>query len=316
MPEPAFSKIRTFRRVWLSALVLLMSQIALYTFLRLRPGAIAFIPYLVGPKLLLLAAAVIFSFLLIQLACKRSLRLSRDWQLWTSAVALAAVVFISLVAYKVFPSSHDGKPSNICFQLPLDGEVGVMQGGATLEVNYHAAFPAQRYAYDLAVIREGKTHRGEGYVVWDYYIYGRPVRSPAEGLVIYTSDGDPDQSPSDEGWLPYKTAAGNHIVLEVGKREYLYLGHLQSGTIRVKAGERVTAGQELARAGNSGRSGGPHLHMHLQDSPAFNGGEGIPMEFCNYLAFDFGGDANSAQLVKRGMPTGKQRKQVVRHVVP
>jgi hypothetical protein len=56
--------------------------------------------------------------------------------------------------------------------------------------------------------------------------------------------------------------------------------------------------------------------MHLQDSPAFNGGEGIPMEFCNYLAFDFGGDANSAQLVKRGMPTGKQRKQVVRHVVP
>jgi len=40
----------------------------------------------------------------------------------------------------------------------------------------------------------------------------------------------------------------------------------------------------------------------------------IPTEFCNYLAYDLGGNPQSAQLVERGAPTGKQRKQVVRHV--
>lgn len=54
--------------------------------------------------------------------------------------------------------------------------------------------------------------------------------------------------------------------------------------------------------------------MHLQDSPEFNGGEGIPMEFCNYLAYDLGGNPQNARLVERGAPTGKRRKQVVRHV--
>jgi len=103
-------------------------------------------------------------------------------------------------------------------------------------------------------------------------------------------------------------------VLAVGTRQYLYLDHLQPGTIRVKPGEQVTVGQELGRAGNSGRSGAPHLHVHLQDSPEFNGGEGIPLEFCNYLVYDLGRDPSSAKLVKRGVPTGKQRKQVVRDV--
>ncbi len=81
----------------------------------------------------------------------------------------------------------------------------------------------------------------------------------------------------------------------------------------MKPGERVAAGQALGRAGNSGRSGAPHLHMHTQDSPEFNAGEGIPLELCNYMAYDFGGDPESAKMVARGMPTGRLKKQIVRH---
>lgn len=298
---------------WLVALFLLASQTVLYLALQLRPGKLAFIPYIVGPKLLLAASGLCLLFTLFTVARNRSLNWFREWRLWTTLAALSCVALLSLFAYEVYPSSYDGKPSKICFRLPLEGDVAVVHGGPTLEVNYHAASPAQRYAYDLGIAREGKTYRGEGYVVWDYYVYGQPVLAPADGLVVHTSDGDPDQSPSEEGWLPYKSVGGNYIVIEVGKREYLYLGHLQPGTISVKPGDRVATGKALAHAGNSGRSGAPHLHMHLQDSPEFNGGEGIPLEFCNYMAYDLGGEPESAELVERGMPTGRLRKQVVRH---
>ena len=296
--------------------MLLLGQIFLYSALQLRPGRLAFIPYFIGPTLLLAAAVVCLALALIDPVRKRSLKVLKNQVWWVSLGMLVAVILISLTAYRVFPTSHDGKPSKLCFQLPLRGDVEVVQGGLTLDVNYHAAFPAQRYAYDLALIQEGKTHRGEGYVVWNYHIYGQPVLAPADGLVIYTSDGDADQSPSEEGWLPYKSVAGNHMAIEVGPAEYVFLGHLQPGTIKVRAGERVQTGQELARAGNSGRSGAPHLHIHLQDSPEFNGGEGIPMQFCNYLAYDLLDDSHSSKLISQGIPTGRQRKQVVRQIDP
>ncbi len=81
---------------------------------------------------------------------------------------------------------------------------------------------------------------------------------------------------------------------------------------KVKGGESVITGRVLGRVGNSGRSGAPHLHTQLQDAPEFNGGEGIPMEFCNYMAYDVGSDSQSAKLVPRGLPTGRQKKQEVR----
>jgi hypothetical protein len=296
--------------------LLLLGQIFLYSVLQLRPGRLAFIPYFVGPKFLLAVAIVCLVVVLIDPMRERSVKILTDRAWWASVFMLVAVILISLNAYGVFPSSHEGKPSKICFRLPLTGDVEVVQGGLTLDVNYHAAFPAQRYAYDLARLQEGRTHRGEGYQVWDYYIYGQPVLSPANGLVIYSSDGDPDQSPSAEGWLPYKSVAGNHLALEVGPHEYVFVGHLAPGTIKVHAGERVLVGQELGRVGNSGRSGAPHLHIHLQDSPEFNGGEGIPMEFCNYWAYDLRDDSHSSRLISRGIPTGRQSKQVIHQVDP
>ncbi len=58
------------------------------------------------------------------------------------------------------------------------------------------------------------------------------------------------------------------------------------------------------------------IELGYQDSPEFNGGEGIPMEFCNYMAYDVGSDSQSAKLVPRGLPTGRQKKQEVRQLKP
>ena len=40
--------------------------------------------------------------------------------------------------------------------------------------------------------------------------------------------------------------------------------HLESNSVRVRAGSRVRAGQWMANSGNTGFSSGPHLHFAIQ----------------------------------------------------
>jgi murein DD-endopeptidase MepM/ murein hydrolase activator NlpD len=57
---------------------------------------------------------------------------------------------------------------------------------------------------------------------------------------------------------------------------YLYL---RRGSIRVRRGDRVTLGQQLAECGNSGNSTEPHLHFQLMDHPSVLLAAGLPMRF-------------------------------------
>jgi murein DD-endopeptidase MepM/ murein hydrolase activator NlpD len=66
----------------------------------------------------------------------------------------------------------------------------------------------------------------------------------------------------------------------------------------VKAGQRVVAGQELGRCGNSGNTSEPHLHFHLQDAPEFGQGNGLPAFFEHYIA--------DGEAVERGEPVRGQ----------
>ena len=57
------------------------------------------------------------------------------------------------------------------------------------------------------------------------------------------------------------------------------------GSVRVKVGQRVSAGQILGRTGNSGNSSEPHLHFHVQDLPdLFGDAKGLPVRFADYIA--------------------------------
>ncbi len=41
--------------------------------------------------------------------------------------------------------------------------------------------------------------------------------------------------------------------------------HMQTGSVRVKIGQRLRTGQIIGRLGNSGNTTGPHLHFGIQD---------------------------------------------------
>jgi hypothetical protein len=59
--------------------------------------------------------------------------------------------------------------------------------------------------------------------------------------------------------------AGNFVFLNCGTAHVL-LGHLHQGSVSVRPGDRVTAGQRLGAIGNSGNSDEPHLHVHAQQA--------------------------------------------------
>lgn len=166
-------------------------------------------------------------------------------------------------------------------RLPFDGEWYVYWGGRMVEDNYHAADPGQRYAVDFLVKEKNWSHAGEGKSPSDYYCWGRPVLAPADGTVVTAVSDLPDQM---IGAADPQNPAGNHVVIDLGNDEYLFLAHMRRGTISVKAGDRVTSGQPIGVCGNSGNTSEPHLHMHLQTTPELGNGEGLPMQFVNYRA--------------------------------
>ena len=74
---------------------------------------------------------------------------------------------------------------------------------------------------------------------------------------------------------------GNCVIIDHGNAEYSVLAHMQEGSVMVKAGERVAAGQVIGKLGNSGDAFGPHLHYQLQSGPQLFHDQGLPFRFQN-----------------------------------
>jgi hypothetical protein len=179
------------------------------------------------------------------------------------------------------PSEHLEHRTRANLRLPFDGEFFVVWGGRTVEQNYHATHPNQRFAYDLLVARDGSTHTGDGARNEQYHCFGQPILAPADGRVILAVDGIADNVP---GQMNAPQVAGNHVILDHGTGEYSVLAHLRNGSVAVRTGDRVARGQRLGECGNSGNSSEPHLHYQLQDGPEMGPSAGLPAQFADYLA--------------------------------
>ena len=148
-----------------------------------------------------------------------------------------------------------------------------------------------RYASDFTVAdADGRLFRGAGGRLEDWFAFGAPVYAPAAGRVVTLEDGIPDNAFSDGGVvfserLSPETPAGifgNYVVVDHGNGEHSLLAHLQSGSFRIKKGERVARGQQIARIGFSGNTDFVHTHYQLQNGPDPAAAEGLPAYFHDF----------------------------------
>jgi murein DD-endopeptidase MepM/ murein hydrolase activator NlpD len=93
--------------------------------------------------------------------------------------------------------------------------------------------------------RAGYTHQGQDVLTTE----GTPVVVPLSGTIASTS---------------YQAGgAGYYAVEDAGDGFDLMFAHCQQGSLAVSAGQVVTAGQLLCRAGQTGDATAPHLHFEM-----------------------------------------------------
>jgi hypothetical protein len=123
--------------------------------------------------------------------------------------------------------------------------------------------------------------------------FGQPVLAPADGVVVraHSARRDHWSRTSPLGLLYMFTVErlrelfgpsrilGNHVVLDLGDEVFAVLAHLRHRSVRVAAGQRVIAGQQIAECGNSGNSSEPHLHFQLMDHHSVLLAAGLPVRF-------------------------------------
>jgi hypothetical protein len=115
-----------------------------------------------------------------------------------------------------------------------------------------------------------------------WVFYGAPVLAVASARVVAAADRFPDQIPTDPRPVTLREADGNYVILALGKGRYAFYAHLEPGSVRVRKGQRVRAGDVIGRLGNSGSSTGPHLHFHVMDRPSALDSDGLPYVFRNF----------------------------------
>ena len=153
------------------------------------------------------------------------------------------------------------------------------------------AYGAQRYAIDWVRYRivngTATTWTGPEDRNSSYFCYDSPIYSMTPGIVTQVLDGIPENVPHSGKMaidVNFVNAGGNHVVMYIGYGLYAFYAHMRPGTIKVKVGDHVNAGDIIGHVGNSGNSTEPHLHEHIINRPSFLAGQGVPYEFAHFEA--------------------------------
>jgi hypothetical protein len=191
------------------------------------------------------------------------------------------------------------------YYLPLKGKIIVWDGHDFNSDNRRSADDAadrkinnitknsNRYAYDLMSIdASGSMYHGSPFKKQNWYVFGKPVYVPSDGKIVEVQNNIPDNEFNGKVIQSPKLAAnadpkrmGNYIIIEHGNGEYSMLQHLEQGSIRVRVGEMVKAGEQVGIVGFSGDAIYPRLHYTVINSPKELAAEGIPSYFNNYKLY-------------------------------
>jgi murein DD-endopeptidase MepM/ murein hydrolase activator NlpD len=186
------------------------------------------------------------------------------------------------------------------FRFPMTGQWFVAVG-PTPHTAHRWALP-EEFAFDIVGLGDGsRSYSGSGTAFEDYHAYGADILAAADGKVI-TVKTDVAEDPTTlrqpgetveaygERVGAYQmqlvasdinSIAGNYVAIDHGNGEFSVYAHLKPGSVMVKAGDVVKAGQVMAQLGSSGNSTEPHLHFQVCDRAEPLECAGIPVNFTN-----------------------------------
>lgn len=210
-------------------------------------------------------------------------------------------------------ATRSGKPEEVQVSIPIDasatktpmrfplaGRWAVVVAG-TPHGGHRWALP-EAFAYDIAAFgADDKSYRGDGQAFEDYYAYGAPVLAAGDGVVVDVVADQPEllealRRPGESfdaygdrmGALQMKligqgerAIGGNAVIIDHGNGEYSLYAHLKPGSIPVKVGDHVKAGDRIGALGASGNVTEPHLHFQVCDGPSALHCAGVPLSFTN-----------------------------------
>jgi hypothetical protein len=212
-----------------------------------------------------------------------------NWVLAGLESALS-LLFIYLITGAGGAYSYDTKPVDLSFPF-RNGVFSPYWGGngkVSSFMNYHYLSSvhqgaktnlAMRYAVDIEKLNMlGMSSKGWlPYKLEGYEIYLQDILSPCDGKVVEVVDGLRDEMPWS-GHYPYNV--GNHVAIIRGDA-CVILGHMHKGSIPVKVGDSVKAGDLIGKVGSSGLADQPHIHiqaMKVAEGPIWSW-EGVPIIF-------------------------------------
>ncbi|BBX85699.1 M23 family metallopeptidase [Mycolicibacterium aubagnense] len=184
----------------------------------------------------------------------------------------------------------DHKPAVI--EPPLRG-AGWLDGNSCCDMTPHRMalnpidgklWGAERFAIDYEQLQpDGRLFTGDGAKNTSYAYFGADVHAVAAGPVVAVLDGLPEQVPGQNPTgLTLAQYGGNHVVQDIGNGNFAFYAHLQTGSVTVKPGDQLNAGQVLGHVGNTGNSTGPHLHFHVMSTADPLRSDGLPFVFRSF----------------------------------
>ncbi|MBB1056452.1 M23 family metallopeptidase [Dietzia sp. B19] len=180
-----------------------------------------------------------------------------------------------------------------------------------------------RYAIDFVMVDDGG-RTAPGYparavlrpeAVESFYAYGQRIHAPVAGTVVAAHDGERDREAgrSQLALIPFALTqlrrvsagqvgvAGNHVVIAVGPDgPFVVVAHLRAGSVRVRVGDVVDAGDPVGECGSSGNSTQPHVHLQAMDRPDGASARGVPMLFRSFV--EHPRDGGGAVLRRNSVP--------------
>lgn len=190
--------------------------------------------------------------------------------------------------------------SKTAFRFPMTG-MWFAAVGPTPHTAHRWALP-EEFAFDIVRLGDGtSSHRGDGTKFEDYYAYDADILAAADGkVVVVKSDLVEDPATLRQPGETFEAygersgayqmqlvmsnmsaIAGNHVAIDHGNGEFSMYAHLKPGSLNVKVGDVVKAGQVIGKLGSSGNSTEPHLHFQVCDRPEPLACAGIPINFAN-----------------------------------